>query len=151
MVFGWCSDLGLNAFTGSVPSSLSALTDLETLCETPRAAACLCVLPRALRSVGSAPCAAAQSIDGVSANPVNGAAVGVFTVLVVVTGEPCGTLEGLGSRSPSAPAAAQSREVWLSPLWICSDLGNNALTGSMPSSLSALRNLRELCVAPCAA
>ena len=44
MAFGWCSDLESNSLMGSVPSSLSALTNLETLCETPRAAPCLCMV-----------------------------------------------------------------------------------------------------------
>ena len=35
-----------------------------------------------------------------------------------------------------------------SPLRVCSDLSDNMLTGSVPSSLSALTNLVELCVAP---
>ena len=47
--------------------------------------------------------------------------------------------------------AEQSCEVRLSPLRVCSDLYFNALTGSVPSSLSTLTNLRDLCVAPCAA
>ncbi len=34
----------------------------------------------------------------------------------------------------------------LSPLRVCSDLNNNALMGSVPSSLSALINLEEVCV-----
>ena len=33
-----------------------------------------------------------------------------------------------------------------SPLRVCSDLSQNALTGSVPSSLSALTNLASLCV-----
>ena len=35
-----------------------------------------------------------------------------------------------------------------SPLRVCSTLSNNALTGSVPSSLSALTNLEALCVPP---
>jgi hypothetical protein len=35
-----------------------------------------------------------------------------------------------------------------SPLRVCSDLSDNALTGSVPSSLSALINLESLCVPP---
>jgi hypothetical protein len=35
-----------------------------------------------------------------------------------------------------------------SPLRMCSQLYNNALTGSVPSSLSALTNLEGLCVPP---
>ena len=35
-----------------------------------------------------------------------------------------------------------------SPLRVCSDLHNNQLTGSVPSSLSALTNLEALCVPP---
>ncbi len=35
-----------------------------------------------------------------------------------------------------------------SPLRVCSDLSYNALTGSVPSSLSALTKLTELCVPP---
>ena len=33
-----------------------------------------------------------------------------------------------------------------SPLRVCSDLSRNALTGTVPSSLSALINLASLCV-----
>jgi hypothetical protein len=36
-----------------------------------------------------------------------------------------------------------------SPLRVCSDLHNNALTGRVPSSLSALINLSALCAPPC--
>ena len=35
-----------------------------------------------------------------------------------------------------------------SPIRVCSALNNNALTGSVPSSLSALINLEEMCVPP---
>jgi hypothetical protein len=54
-----CSDLNQNALTGSVPSSLSALTNLCALCVPPSCQRRLRVRPRRVGSVGSAPSSAA--------------------------------------------------------------------------------------------
>jgi hypothetical protein len=42
----------------------------------------------------------------------------------------------------------RSTAEWLSRTRVCSDLSENELTGSVPSSLSALTHLEKLCVAP---
>ncbi len=58
-----CSFLGNNALTGSVPSLLSALTNLEDLCVPPSCHRSLRVRPRRFGSIGFAP-SARQAADG---------------------------------------------------------------------------------------
>ncbi len=73
-----CSILSQNALTGSVPSSLSALTELTFLCVPPSSYWCLRVRPRRVGWLGSAPSArhvggcmsGASSGDGAAAGPV---------------------------------------------------------------------------------
>jgi hypothetical protein len=50
-----CRELGSNALTGSVPSSLSALTNVDTLCVPPSSQRRLCLRPMWVGSVGLAP------------------------------------------------------------------------------------------------
>jgi hypothetical protein len=58
-----------------------------------------------------------------------------------------GTVRGY-RRSTSLPWVRRSTAERPSPLRVCSALSNNELNGSVPSSLSALTNLVQLCVAP---
>jgi hypothetical protein len=104
--FGWCSDLGSNAFTGSVPSSLSTLTNIYYLCVDPRAARCLCVWPCVFRSVVAAPCAVVPSRAriGRSSGWCSSGRVAYSQ------GEPCGTPRGLGSTSPADCTAEYDAE-----------------------------------------
>ncbi len=59
---------------------------------------------------------------------------------------PMGTVRGY-RRGSSLLWVRRSTAERPSPLRVCSDLRNNTLNGSVPSSLSALTNLRSLCVA----
>jgi hypothetical protein len=73
-----CSNLSLNALTGSVPSSLSALTHLIGLCVPPSSQRRLRVRPRSVGSVGSAP--SARHVGGCmsGASSGGGAEVGLL-------------------------------------------------------------------------
>ena len=68
-----CSQLYNNALTGSVPSSLSALTKLELLCVPPSCQRRLRVRPRRVGSVGSAPSARRAACRGHRAGASRGA------------------------------------------------------------------------------
>jgi hypothetical protein len=154
-----CSDLTHNALTGSVPSSLSALTNLALLCVPPSCQRRLHVQPRRAGSVGSAPSSAAcrgAACRAHRAGRCGSRAVAVLsegTVARDVTkeysrGTPhMGTVRGY-RRGTSLPWVRRSTAEWPSPLRVCSFLSYNALTGSVPSSLSALTNLALLCVPP---
>ncbi len=116
--------------------------------------------PRRVGSVGSAPSAwhVAGYMSGASSGC--GAAAGLLRCSQRGTsGTRCdyGVLKG----HPSlwVQCTGTCRGTWLllvrrstaerpSPLWVCSDLGDNKLTGSVPSWLSALTNLAYLCVPP---
>jgi hypothetical protein len=154
-----CSDLGHNTLTGSVPSSLSALTNLELLCVPPSCHRRLRVRPR-VGSVGSAPSRAA--CRGAACRGHRARAVRQQGCCGALRREPCtrcdyGVLNG--HRSYGLRCAGTGRGTWLlrvrrstaerpSPLRACSKLYNNKLTGSVPSSLSALTELVHLCVPP---
>jgi hypothetical protein len=58
-----------------------------------------------------------------------------------------GTVRGY-RRGTSLLWVRRSTAQWPSPLRVCSDLSHNTLTGSVPSSLSALTKLSALFVAP---
>jgi hypothetical protein len=58
---------------------------------------------------------------------------------------PMGTVS-VGTVGASLPWVRRSTAERPSPLRVCSGLNNNKLTGSVPSSLSALTNLSFLCV-----
>jgi len=60
---------------------------------------------------------------------------------------PMGTVRGYG-RGTSLLWVRRGTAERPSPLRVCSALGDNALNGSLPSSLSALTNLVQLCVPP---
>jgi hypothetical protein len=155
-----CSDLSWNALTGSVPSSLSALTNLAYLCVAPSCQWRLLACGRG----GSDRSALlrARGMSGVDVGGIEGvgAAAGLLRYSQrggsgtprdygVLKGHPlpwvrcAGTVGahgccGCGVAPPKRP----------SPLRVCSALNGNALTGSVPSSLSALTKLSQLCVAP---
>jgi hypothetical protein len=154
------SYLSNNKLTGSVPSSLSTLTNLVQLCVAPSCQRRFHVRPRRVGSVGSAPSSAA--CRGVHVWGIERARCGSRAC--------CGTLRrDLGAHdvtteySRGTPPMGTVRGyrtgtslLWVrrstaerpSPLRVCSDLHQNALTGSVPSSLSALINLERLCVPP---
>jgi hypothetical protein len=158
-----CSDLSQNTLTGSVPSSLSALTKLTSLCVPPCCHRRLLVRPRRVGSVGSAPSSAACREGGCMSGHRGGA---------VRQQGCCGTLRvdprarhvtkeysrgtpshGYSTRIPLGAHGCCGRGVVSperpSPLRVCRYLYDNKLNGGVPSSLSALTKLSELCVPPC--
>ncbi len=114
-----CSDLGITKLNGSVPSSLSALTELVQLCVAPS-------LPTAL---------ARAADEGRISRLCSVRARATFSWVQCK-----GTVRALCVRRCTVERP--------SPLRVSSWLYNNKLTGSVPSSLSALTNLEELCVPP---
>ncbi len=157
-----CSCLNQNALTGSVPSSLSALINLEELCVPP-------FLPTAFAGAAEEGrigrhCSEQRGMSGDACRGHRGGAMrqqgcrqcsrrrprGMRCDYGVLQGHPilwvrcAGTVGahgccGCGVAPPERP----------SPLRVCSLLINDELTGSVPSSLSTLTNLQELCVPPC--
>jgi hypothetical protein len=155
-----CSWLINNALTGSVPSSLSALTNLDTLCVPPSCQRRLRACGRGgSGSVGSA--LSARHVGGCMSGASSGgdAAAGLLQCSQRGPRARDVTKEySSGTPSYGVRCAGTVRGTWLlwarrgtserpGPLRVCSLLGNNALTGSVPSSLSALTKLTELCVA----
>ena len=61
---------------------------------------------------------------------------------------PWGTVRGLPIGAQGCRGCGVVPPERPSPPRVCSDLSHNALTGSVPSSLSALTNLYSLCVPP---
>jgi hypothetical protein len=118
------------------------------------------VRPRRVGSVGSAP--SARHVGGLHVCSIERGRCGSRAVAVlsegtsgtrgdygVLKGHPSlwGTVRGYG-RGTWLLWVRRSTAERPSPLRVCSDLSNNKLNGSVPSSLSALTKLRELCVAP---
>jgi hypothetical protein len=56
-----------------------------------------------------------------------------------------GTVRGYGNGAPGCCGCGVVPPERRSPLRVCSQLGDNKLTGSVPSSLSALTKLASLC------
>ncbi len=157
-----CRYLNNNTLTGSVPSSLSALTNLEELCVPflPMAFARAAeegrigrLCSECARHVGGMHCMSwASSGGGAAARLLRYSQRGPRARHVTTEfsrGTPsykvrcAGTVGahgccGCGVAPPERP----------SPLRVCSELNQNALTGSVPSSLSTLTNLIVLCVPP---
>jgi hypothetical protein len=155
-----CSYLNQNALTGSVPSSLSALTKLESLCVPPSCQRHLYVRLM-LGRIGRLCSECARHVGGCmsGASSGGGAARAVAVLSEGTLGTRCdyGVLKG--HPPPMGTVRGYRRGTWLlwvrhstaerpSPLRVCSDLSVNTLTGSVPSSLSALTKLESLCVPP---
>jgi hypothetical protein len=160
-----CSDLSYNALTGSVPSSLSALTKLQGLCVPPLSlGVCACAAVEGRIGRLCSECAACERaacremhVGGIERGRCGSRAVAGLsegTLAHDVTEE-----YSRGTPSYGVRCAGTFRGTWLqwvrrstavrpSPLRVCSDLSFNTLTGSVPSSLSALTELTLLCVFP---
>jgi hypothetical protein len=147
------SGLNNNKLTGSVPSSLSALTKLTFLC-VPRHHSAFA------RAAGEGRigrlCSERGMSGGIEPGRCGSRAVAVLsegTLARDVTKEysrgtpPMGTVRGV-PKGHCAVGAARYGAERPSPFWVCSWLNNNKLTGSVPSSLSALIILESLCVRP---
>ncbi len=155
-----CSYLSNNRLTGSVPSSLSALTNLIELC-VPLLANGVCTCGR-----GGSDRSALLRARGMSGGALHvwgieqgGAAAGLLRYSQ--RGPRAGDVNTEYSRGspPIGTVRGYRRGTWLlwvrrstaerpSPLRVCSFLLDNTLTGSVPSSLSALTKLSALCVPP---
>jgi hypothetical protein len=81
-----CSYLNQNALTGSVPSSLSALTNLSLLCVPPSCQRRFHVRPRRIGSVGSAP--SARLVGGMHVGGIERGRCGSRAVAVTLRGDP---------------------------------------------------------------
>jgi hypothetical protein len=155
-----CSQLDNNKLTGSVPSSLSALRLLEDLCVPRSCHRRLRVRPRRVR-IGRL-CSEQRGMSGGACLGHRAGAVRQQGLLRYSQRGPSGTRcdyrvlstpsYGYGARVPTGAHGCCGRGVVPperpSPLRVCSYLRNNELTGSVPSSLSTLTNLSELCVPP---
>jgi hypothetical protein len=117
-----CRFLSGNKLNGRVPSSLSALMNLAALCVARFLPRRLHVRPRRVGSVRL--CSERAACERAACLQCAGV-VGAHSLLWV--------------RRSTAERPSRLR--------VCSDLSSNALTGSVPSSLSALTNLDTLCVA----
>jgi hypothetical protein len=152
----FCSALGTNALTGSVPSSLSALTNLTELCVPPCCCACgrggsdRSALLRA-RGMSGGACLGASSRGGAAAGLLRYSRRGPWARDVTKEYSsgtpPMGTVRGY-RRGTSLLWVRRSTAERPSPLRVCSWLSFNALNESVPSSLSALTKLSQLCVPP---
>jgi hypothetical protein len=123
-----CSDLSNNTLTGSVPSSLSALIYLVNVCVPPSCQRRLRVRPRRV---------------GIGRHCSERAAYRGMHDWGIEQGGVCSTMRGYGRGTCLLGVRRIERP---SPLRVCSLLNENKLTGSLPSSLSALTNLGGLCV-----
>jgi hypothetical protein len=151
-----CSPLDNNKLNGSVPSSLSALTNLSLLCVPPSCCACgrggsdrsALLRVRGMSGVGMF---GASSRCGAAAGPLRCSQRGPRAHDVTEEYSRgtlhMGTVRGY-RRGTSLLWVRRSTAERPSPLRVCRYLSNNTLTGSVPSSLSALTNLAYLCVAP---
>ncbi len=155
-----CSDLSSNALTGSVPSSLSALTKLTLLCVPLHASA----LARAA-DVGSDRSALLRAC-GMSGDACRAHRAGAVRQQGLLRH----SQRGPWARDVTKEYSRGTPSLWVqcagtvgahrccgcgvvpperpSPLRVCSWLNKNELTGSVPSSLSALTKLTELCTPP---
>jgi hypothetical protein len=114
----FCSDLTYNSLTGSVPSSLSALTNLAFLYVPPSCQRRLRVRPRRVGLVGSAPSGAAcrgMHVGGIEQGRCGSRAVAV--VSEGTSGMRCDYYEVLkGHPSHGVRCAGTGRGTWL--LWV---------------------------------
>ncbi len=135
-----CSQLDNNYLTGSVPSSLSALTNLQEVCMPPSSTTAFARVAEGGR-IGRL-CSERTACRGVHC--MSGGIEGGGAAAGLMRCSQRGPLHAMWLRSTQRRSTAERP----SPPRVCSQLENNELTGTLPRSLSALIKLTSLCVPP---